>query len=96
MKLSERLAARGIEEQRGVPEKAPSAVTSPAASAREPSPLDALSTLKARVGVALFERLGSRLNDPSLAEADLLSYARDVLTEIVEAERLPLSNEERQ
>lgn len=96
MKLSERLAARGIEDQRGAVEKAPSAAPMPTASVREPNPLDALSTLKARVGVALFERLGSRLNDPNLAEADLLSYARDVLTEIVEAERLPLSNEERQ
>ncbi|MDQ1512280.1 MAG: pilus assembly protein CpaF [Microbacteriaceae bacterium] len=70
-------------------------VRAPVAPVRPVPVLDALSTLKSRVGEALFERLGSRLNDPNLAEGDLLSYAREVLTEIVEAERVPLSNEER-
>ncbi|HET6826528.1 MAG TPA: ATPase, T2SS/T4P/T4SS family, partial [Amnibacterium sp.] len=56
---------------------------------------DALLTLKSRVGETLFERLGSRMNDPNLTEADLLTFAREVLAEIVEAERVPLSNEER-
>ncbi len=96
MKLSDRLAARGGDDQRVEVERPATPAVQPAAAAKEPSPIDALSTLKARVGVALFERLGSRMNDPNLAEADLLAFARDVLAEIVEAEKLPLSNEERQ
>jgi pilus assembly protein CpaF len=52
--------------------------------------------LKNRVAEALFERLGNRLNDPTLTEDDLLAYAREELTQIVEADRVPLSPEERQ
>jgi pilus assembly protein CpaF len=96
VKLSERLAGRPGEV---VQEAEPARVAAPvraAAPVAQPEPvLDALLTLKSRVGEALFERLGSRMNDPSLTEGDLLSYARDVLAEIVEAERVPLSNEER-
>ncbi|MGN6743377.1 MAG: CpaF family protein, partial [Amnibacterium sp.] len=98
MKLSERLAGRVAEP--ATPEPQPvvpvSAAAAKPASAPKPEPVvDGLLTLKSRVGETLFERLGSRMNDPNLTEADLLSYARDALTEIVEAERVPLSNEER-
>ncbi|MCU1443076.1 MAG: CpaF family protein, partial [Cryobacterium sp.] len=105
MKLSERLAVRGGAERPDAarPEESERHVAAaPAASTREAppapvaQPIDALSALKARVGEALFERLGSRINDPNLAENDLVTFARDVLTEIVEAEKLPLSVEERQ
>ncbi|WP_108249054.1 CpaF family protein [Planctomonas deserti] len=57
---------------------------------------DALSGLKQRVGETLFERMGARVNDPNLGEGDLLASARDILAEIVESERVPLSSEERQ
>ncbi len=67
----------------------------PVVTPRPEPVLDALLTLKSRVGETLFERLGSRMNDPNLTENDLLTYAREALTEIVEAERVPLSNEER-
>jgi len=58
--------------------------------------VDAVAALKNRVAEALFERLGNRLNDPTLTEVDLLAYAREELTQIVEADRVPLSAEERQ
>jgi pilus assembly protein CpaF len=105
MKLSERLAVRGGAERPDAVRSEESerhVAAAPAASVREAppapaaQPIDALSALKARVGEALFERLGSRINDPNLAENDLVTFARDVLTEIVEAEKLPLSVEERQ
>jgi pilus assembly protein CpaF len=91
VKLSEMLAGSGAQpvELDLEPARVPVAPSSPAPA------LDALSTLKSRVGEALFERLGSRMNDPNLAEGDLLTYAREALTEIVEAERVPLSTEER-
>lgn len=93
MSLSDRLAGHG-----GVPRKTEAEPTrAPAApAAREHPPIDALLLLKSRVGEALFERLGSRMNDPSLGEADLVAFAREVLTEIVEAEKVPLSADERQ
>lgn len=95
MKLSERLATQGTEEIRTERERLVPAPV-PATPPREAPPLDALLALKARVGAALFERLGNRMNDPSLSEASLVGFARDVLTEIVEAEQVPLSNDERQ
>jgi pilus assembly protein CpaF len=98
MKLSDRLAVAGGAETRPEPvtaKKAPPAAVSAPAVTMGP-PVDALSTLKSRVGAALFDKLGARMNDPSLAEADLAIFAREVLTEIVEAEKVPLSADERQ
>jgi pilus assembly protein CpaF len=98
VKLSERLAGRPSDVLLPEPEPAASSaapVVKPAPSAKPEPVLDALLTLKSRVGETLFERLGSRMNDPNLTESDLLTYAREVLAEIVEAERVPLSNEER-
>ncbi|MUN62147.1 CpaF family protein [Kocuria sediminis] len=57
---------------------------------------DALGALKDRVAEALFERIGSRLNDSGLTEASLQIYAREELTQIVDAEQVPLTTEERQ
>jgi pilus assembly protein CpaF len=96
VKLSERL---GRAPEPVLPEAAPVAVPVPTLKpvvTPRPEPVqDGLLTLKSRVGETLFERLGSRMNDPNLTENDLLTYAREALTEIVEAERVPLSNEER-
>ena len=88
MKLSDRLnAAQGT----GVSAPAERKETAP-----EPAPPpDALAGLKRRAGEALFERIGSRLNDPSLDENALLSFAREALTEIVDAEQVPLTSSER-
>jgi pilus assembly protein CpaF len=95
VKLSEKLAHQTADEVRPERER-PITPPVPVVPHREEPVLDALLTLKARVGAALFERLGNRMNDPSLAEEDLVAFARDVLTEIVEAEQVPLSSEERQ
>ena len=85
MKLSDRLnAARGLEQ-----------ASSPEPDYEEPAALDALAGLKQRAGKALFERIGSRLNDPSLDEEALTAYAREALSEIVDAEQVPLTPAER-
>ncbi|WP_236831294.1 CpaF family protein [Blastococcus sp. KM273128] len=105
MNLAQRLeAARG--EPRPVaaatPATAPAAVAArpvPAArpaSAPVPPPTDALTRLKDRVGKALFERMGSRMNDPSMAEDALRAVVLKELDEVVEEEKVPLSTEERQ
>jgi pilus assembly protein CpaF len=98
MKLSDRLAVVDGAPPRSEPvaHKDAEPVASPAQTQRSGPPIDALSTLKSRVGAALFEKLGARMNDPNLAEADLVVFARDMLTEIVEAEKVPLSTEEKQ
>ena len=58
-------------------------------------PLDPLAELKERAAQELFGRIGTRLNDPSLSEEQLHSYARAELGSIVAAEQVPLSPEER-
>jgi pilus assembly protein CpaF len=71
---------------------APRPVTAPA----PPPPTDALAKLKDRVGKALFERMGSRMNDPSLGEDALRTIVLNELDEVVEEENVPLSTGERQ
>ncbi|GAA3328588.1 CpaF family protein [Paeniglutamicibacter sulfureus] len=66
----------------------------PAAPARRGT-VDALFGLKARAAEALFERLGSRITDPSLTEEQLRKLARDELSQVIDAEQVPLSPEER-
>ena len=58
-------------------------------------PADPLAELKERAAQELFGRIGTRLNDPSLSEEQLHSYARAELVSIVAAEQVPLSPEER-
>jgi len=64
----------------------------PAASSGD----DALARLKDRATVALFERMGNRLNDASLSEEQLHALVRVELNHVVEEERVPLSGEQRQ
>jgi pilus assembly protein CpaF len=97
MNLAHRLdAARG----RPLPAVPPVPVPVPAAPVPTgpvgPPPPDALSKLKDRVGKALFERMGSRMHDPSLSEDALRAIVLGELDEVVEAEKVPLSTEERQ
>ncbi len=56
---------------------------------------DPLASFKSRAQVALFERLGTRLFDPNLAEEQLRSYVVRELDEILANELTQLSNEER-
>ncbi|WP_245159530.1 CpaF family protein [Blastococcus sp. CT_GayMR19] len=58
-------------------------------------PTDALARLKDRVGKALFERMGARMNDPSLSEDALRAIVLGELDEVVEEENVPLSTDER-
>jgi len=99
--LSERLGAtRG-----GLPAAVPAAPVGrpPAVPTPRPAvappvapPTDALARLKDRVGKALFERMGARMNDPSLSEDQLRTIVLGELDEVVEEENVPLSTEERQ
>ena len=76
----------------------PPAVPAPRAAAvprSRPPPTDALGRLKDRVAKALFERMGSRLNDPSLGEDQLRTLVLGELDEVVEEEKIPLSADER-
>ena len=59
-------------------------------------PTDALAKLKDRVGKALFERMGSRMNDPNLSADALRVLVLAELDEVVEEENVPLSTDERQ
>ena len=78
----------------------PGAVTAAAPAGRSGLRLpeagnDALVKLKDRAASALFERLGARLNDPSLSESQLHALVRSDLNQVVEEERVPLTSEQR-
>jgi pilus assembly protein CpaF len=77
-----------------VPVPRPAVPTPSAAPA--PAPPDALARLKDRVGKALFERMGSRMNDAGLGEDQLRTLVLSELDAVVDEERVPLSSEERQ
>ena len=57
---------------------------------------DALSAVKERAGAALYERMGSRISDSSLDEAELHDYAKNELRTIIEEDEIPLTSGERQ
>jgi pilus assembly protein CpaF len=60
------------------------------------APVDALGQLKERAGNALYERLGTRLNDATLSEEQLHALVREELAKVVDEEDVPLTPEERQ
>ena len=94
MNLADRLAAAQGQPVAPAPASAvpvPRPVTAPAPVAVP----DALARLKDRVGKALFERMGSRLNDPNLSAEQLRGIVLGELDEVVEEENVPLSGEER-
>ncbi|MGY1605471.1 CpaF family protein [Geodermatophilus sp. SYSU D00815] len=99
MNLSSRLeAARGRHAAPEQPASPGAAVPPPrpATPVVAPPPGDALSRLKDRIGKALFERIGSRMNDPSLGEDALRALVLAELDDVVDEEKVPLSPEERQ
>lgn len=57
---------------------------------------EALASLKERASQALYERLGSRITDSSLEEAELHQFVKDELKAVVDEEQVPLSQGERQ
>jgi pilus assembly protein CpaF len=58
--------------------------------------VDPLAQLKLRAQQALFARLGARLYDSSLTEEQLQAFVKQELSEVIEAERTPLTPAERQ
>ncbi|KGH47263.1 MULTISPECIES: CpaF family protein [Modestobacter] len=97
MNLASRLdAARGVAVAPVPVAPVAPVTTAPAAGFTGPPVPDALSRLKDRVGKALFERMGSRMNDPSLSEDQLRAIVLGELDEVVEEESVPLSSDERQ
>src|SRR5699024_7168099 len=65
------------------------------AQATPTSGVDALARLKDRAAAALFERMGARLNDPTLSEDQLHALVRSELNHVVEQGDVPLSSEQR-
>lgn len=57
---------------------------------------EALNSVKERAGTALYERMGSRITDSSLDDAELQQYVKDELRSIIEEDEIPLSPSERQ
>ena len=79
-------ATTGVVEGRPSRSPAPHAVTGS----------DALTKLKDRAATALFDRMGTRLNDPTMSEDQLHAMVRTELNHVVEQEKVPLSAEQRQ
>ncbi len=75
--------------------EAPAAPTTPGRDAATTSGAQALTKLKDRAAAALFERMGARLNDPTLSEDQLLALVRSELNAVVEEEKVPLTSEQR-
>ena len=57
---------------------------------------DALTKLKDRAMATLFERVGSKLNDPTMSEERLHDLVRSELNQVVEDDQVPLTSEQRQ
>jgi len=57
---------------------------------------EALTGLKDRASQALYERLGSRITDSTLDEAELHQFVKDELKAVVDEEQVPLTQGERQ
>ncbi|MCW2769903.1 MAG: pilus assembly protein CpaF [Aeromicrobium sp.] len=76
------------------------AVERPVTTAAPTSPAptrtgDGLADVKARVLAELYERIGARINDPSLTEGDLHALVRAELAKVVDDQRLVLAQHER-
>jgi pilus assembly protein CpaF len=56
----------------------------------------ALTELMDRAATAMFDRLGARLNDPTLTKEQLHALVRDELSAVVEEEEVPLTSEQQQ
>lgn len=67
----------------------------PESVVREAIAVDPLAGVKEKAAGELFERIGVRMNDPSLTEEQLHALARAELAEIVAAEQIALSTVER-
>ncbi|MDQ0258730.1 pilus assembly protein CpaF [Sinomonas atrocyanea] len=55
----------------------------------------AIRELKSKVTADLYERVGTRISDPTLSEEDLQRYVRDELRSVVAEQSVPLTSSER-
>ncbi|WP_051138753.1 CpaF family protein [Agromyces italicus] len=101
---TESLAHDDVETPPTPPEQPPTAATEPTffqqtpprvANPRPAGAVDPLSAVKEKAAQELFGRIGARLNDASLTEAQLHLLARAELADIVAGEQLALSTAER-
>jgi pilus assembly protein CpaF len=93
-------AARAAEtaadpEGRPRPRRAAATAASAAPPSEEGPVVDALTRLRNSTAAAVFERVGARLNDPSLSEDQLHTMVRAQLNDVVASEKVPLSREQR-
>lgn len=106
MSLARRLeAARGNDDAKNGLDAAASAAPWSPNSATVADPLvsttytseanEALTAVKERAGVALYERMGSRITDSSIDDVELQQYVKDELKKIIEEEDIPLTLSER-
>ncbi len=58
-------------------------------------PKDPLDSIRERAQVALFAKVGSRLNDSSISEEDLAVFVSDELRKVLDNETAPLTMDER-
>jgi pilus assembly protein CpaF len=77
-----------------------SAVVAGVASSTKPegpasARVDAFAGLKQRAAEALYERMGGRFSDSTMKEEDLRVVAREELSQVIDAEQVPLSPDER-
>ncbi|MFJ6535336.1 CpaF family protein [Paenarthrobacter sp. NPDC091711] len=56
----------------------------------------ALSAVKDRTSTALFDRIGSRISDTTLDEAELHRYVKEELRAVIDEDDIPLTSQERQ
>ncbi|MFP5313761.1 MAG: CpaF family protein [Actinomycetes bacterium] len=59
------------------------------------SRVDVFAGLKQRAAEALYERMGARFSDSTLKEEDLRVVAREELSQVIDAEQVPLTPDER-
>jgi pilus assembly protein CpaF len=99
MKLSERLQQSAAAAEGGADGDAPRRVsrTTRRSDTRKVTPTrtDPFADIKRRAHQALFDRLGAELYNSSLTERELEKFVVQDLNAIIEAERIPLSPEER-
>jgi pilus assembly protein CpaF len=85
-----------LDRTRRPPDATPSQLRPGPVAAVELTGADALTRLKNRAATALFERMGAHLNDQTLNEDQLYALVKTELNAVVEAEKSPLSTEQRQ
>ncbi|KRF08443.1 pilus assembly protein CpaF [Arthrobacter sp. Soil782] len=69
--------------------------TSNAPEAPVAARVDVFAGIKQRAAEALYERMGARFSDSTLKEDDLRAVAREELSQVIDAEQVPLTPDER-